>query len=383
MRNIHVYPSTLLHETRILKISKSLLEARMFSSIDIVGKWEEGLAREEEIGLGLRLVRLPTRFNWMPGSLGRALRILTWYWTAFFYLLRQKHACLNAHSLPVLPLCAAVARLRKTKLVYDTHELETEVIGSRGGVRPILKFAERLLIGAVDAVSVVNPEISDWYSEHYSIAKPWVVQNIPDPKLGGAGNTPSIDLRQKFDVPEGSLLFIYQGLLSKGRGLQIVLDAFERKGTKHHVVFMGYGSLEPDIIAATRHSPRIHFQPAVPAQQVLGVTRSADVGLALIEDICLSYRLSLPNKVFEYIECGVPVVASDFPVMSRVVRELEAGWLVKPDTNALVAQISSLNKSALQEVRTRMARRRGRFSWRNEEESLLTMYRALGFGVGC
>jgi glycosyltransferase involved in cell wall biosynthesis len=98
--------------------------------------------------------------------------------------------------------------------------------------------------------------------------------------------------------------------------------------------------------------PNIHFHPAIKPSEILSYTCSADVGLSIIENSCLSYYYSLPNKFFEYIAAGVPVIASDFPDMSAIVNEHKVGWTVDVNEEALSNLIAKLTDVELKQPNT-------------------------------
>lgn len=373
--NIHVYPSNLRHESRIMKITNSLIEGGVFSEIEVLGKWERGLPHVERLDNGVVLRRVAPRFQGLDGSVGRILRVTTWYAAALRYLLSRRFAVINAHSLAVLPLCAFVHKVRGGRLIYDTHELETEVIKSRGLTRPFLKLVERALIRRADAVSVVNTEIAEWYTDAYAIAPPFVVQNAPErqqPNVHVAG------IRQRLHIPSDAIVFIYQGLFSEGRGLRSLIEVFGRQPAHKHVIFLGYGPLASEIKNASQQYANIHHHEAVPIEALPSLTREADVGLSVIEKACLSYYLCLPNKLFEYISAGIPVIGSNFPVMSRVIRELGCGWVVNPDFQSMQQLISSITRGEIEEKRTAAALNSSRASWSNEVPELMRMYSSIG-----
>ena len=85
------------------------------------------------------------------------------------------------------------------------------------------------------------------------------------------------------------------------------------QGSRIQLVFMGYGKLQGSIAEAAASSENVHFQPAVPYQEMLQYTKDADVGLVSVRPICLSYLYCLPNKLFECIQAGVPVLVNDLP----------------------------------------------------------------------
>ncbi|MGE9746021.1 glycosyltransferase [Bdellovibrio bacteriovorus] len=360
----------------MLKISTSLANAGVFREIELIGRWREGIPERVRVNSHIEIVRIkPMRLRIFGRHFERAIAVLTWYLRTTIYLLKRDIECINPHSLPVLPLAALVKTLKGCKLVYDTHELETETITCRGAKRTLFKLTEKVFIRSSDAICVVNKSIADWYAKTYNIPTPYVVKNVPH--LQKHNIKRKNILRELFSIPEDATVFLYQGLLSEGRGLHLTLEAFKGKGSQH-IVFMGYGELTSTIQKAAKDYSNIHYKSAVSPELIPEITPSADAGLSLIEDKCLSYFYSLPNKVYEYLNSGVPVIASAFPEMSKFVNENAAGWTITPSKEELSNLLDKLSKSALEQKRAAILNREPAFGWHHEEQQLLAMYKMLG-----
>lgn len=376
--NIHIYPSPFANETRILKIVRSLRHASAFTGIAVVALWKEGLPRHEMLEDGIEVIRVAPVFGGrLGGKSGRVIKALGWYLGVLFALKNRRVACFNCHSLPVLPLSVLVKWWKRCVLIYDPHELETETAGLGGVRQKVAQIAERALIGFADAVCVVNRSIAGWYEAAYDLRKVYVVRNVPSGSTVFPERTGL--LRQAIGLHDDSQLFLYQGLLAPGRGVDVLIAAFSTLPSDRHLVFMGYGELSDRIRTAAKNFPNIHYMPAVPPDELQAYTVDADVGVSLIEDVCLSYRLCLPNKVFEYAACGVPVVVSDFPEMGSFVDRYECGWRIAPAADALAALLSGLTAEKIASKRINALQASKDFCWQEEEEALLSMYRDLDF----
>lgn len=381
MLNVHIYPSVLTNESRILKITASLAGHAVFEQIAVIGLWKAGLDRHTEVTKGVEFIRIPARSPaWLVGVPARLLKAISWHAGVLASLRGKPVTCINCHSLAVLPLSVLIKWWKRCTLVYDPHELETETRGLKGRMQWLARRVEGALIGRANAVCVVNASIARWYEQRYRLGKVWVVRNVPvrvasPPARKGL-------LRQRLGLPAGfdGKLFIYQGLLAPGRGVDVLIDAF-RQLPRHHLVFMGYGELQDRILAASAELANIHFVPAVPPGEIRDYTCDADAGIALIENECLSYYLCLPNKLFEYAHSGIPSIVSDFPEMASFIRDTGCGWATAPDAGALVALIHSLDPQAWQERQKQAAACGGRHGWQEEEPALLDMYAQLGFAA--
>ena len=132
---------------------------------------------------------------------------------------------------------------------------------------------------------------------------------------------------------------MYQGALSQGRGVRLLLDAFqERQNDPAVIVFMGYGELEAEVRELADRHTNIFYFPAVAPDVVLEFTASADAGIHVIQNTCLNHFYCMPNKLFEYAMAGLPVVVSNMKDMSQFVAQHNMGAVVKELSPAFINQ---------------------------------------------
>jgi glycosyltransferase involved in cell wall biosynthesis len=376
--NVHVYPTPFRNESRILKITRSLKEAAVFDRIRIMATWEDGLAEEEDLDGTRRVVRVRRRIGeGRGGTFWKAARTAEWSWRVLHSLRHEDIRCVNAHSLSVLPLCVLLKRSRGGKLIYDTHELETETAGSTGIRRFLARRVERALIHRADAVIAVNDSIASWYRRTYGLGRVWVVKNVPDRPDSAPVKTTM--LREACGVGGEAVLFLYQGAMVKDRGIRRLLDVFSRLDESRHLVCMGFGEDVEMVRRVAREHPNIHYHPAVPPSDVFRYTCGADVGVHLIENTCLNHYYCLPNKIWEYLNAALPVVVSDFPEMAAVVDQCGCGWKCGPSDDEALRLLAGITRQEVRSKRERALEARGGFGWHLEERELLDAYRTLGF----
>lgn len=379
--NVHIYPSYLTNESRILRIVGSLGRAGVFEKIWVMGIARADLPSEAKFGEHAHMVRVaPAWGRGVSGWLGKVLKSIGWYVAAYRILKKlPRLVCLNCHSLTVLPLCVFAKLMLGCKLVYDTHELETEVVSSRGLKRWGLKTSERVAIRWCDAVCVVNASIARWYEQAYGLSDVVVVHNMPAHQVQQMPISRSY-LRDAIGLHDlNARIYLYQGLLTTGRGIALLLEVFQQMDDSTHLVFMGDGPMQAEIERAAAASSNIHHLPAVEPTRVLEFTVGADVGLSLIENVCLSYYYCLPNKIFEYAACGVPSLVSDFPEMRAFVEQMGGGWSVRPNVDDVLRRLRALDASTVEDVKQRMRDMGGGANWASQESTLLRMYESIGF----
>jgi glycosyltransferase involved in cell wall biosynthesis len=179
-----------------------------------------------------------------------------------------------------------------------------------------------------------------------------------------------------------SRIVLYHGGLAPDRGIEQLVAALPSLGPGVHLCLLGYGPLGPALATASgrpEHGGRLHVLPAVPPDELLDWVASADVVAMPIQPSTLNHRLTTPNKLFEAMAVGVPVVASDLPGMAAIVRETGCGVLCDPtDVRALAAALGSILDATPEEragYRERaLAAAHDTYSWEAQVEVLLAEY---------
>ena len=153
---------------------------------------------------------------------------------------------------------------------------------------------------------------------------------------------------------------MFAGSLGEGRNIRAILDAFAAPAVNAHVVFLsGGGKLDSLVSEYCARHPNIHRLPAVPPAEVVRFVGGCDVGLCLIQPSCLSYKLSLPNKAFEYAQAGLPFLFTDLPEIDRLLGPAFACWHVDDPAQNLAEAITGADGRRLsQRRRANMARLR-------------------------
>ncbi len=380
MLNLHVYPSPLTHESRILRITDALVRAGVFTQIEVVGVERADLPAREAVDDHRTLVRVPRRlFADRNTFVGKLARTLEWSVRVRSAYCRRPLACVNAHSLAVLPLSTLLAWATGAKLVYDTHELETETSGYKGVRQKIGKVIERLLIKRCDLVVAVSDAIADWYATTYDIGRPVVVRNIP--QFATPLEIDRESRRTAIGLRPDRITFIYQGGFIAGRGMERLLRVFAQV-PEVDLMCMGSGPLQPLVEQAVAVYPNIILVPQVPPHEVLSWSLVADVGICLTDSSCLSHYYSLPNKIFEYLHAGLPIIVNPLAEQQAMVESLGCGWVAPEDDEALKATIRAIDRTELTQRAQGVAQARAALQWSDEADRLVRAYRTAGIGEG-
>jgi glycosyltransferase involved in cell wall biosynthesis len=308
----------------------------------------------------------------LPYHLYRALCLLAFVRS----VARVRPDVVHAHDAAMLLPGLAGARLTGARLVYDTHELATGVPYRERFWAWFVGAVERLGVGRADAVITVSDGIAERLVTRYGLSeRPVVVRNVCDLERRGEGG-----LRAALGVGARTPVVLHQGAPAEDRGCEVLIDAIAQV-PEAHLAFLGDG--DQGFVATLRQravsrgvADRVSFLPSVPLGELLAWTAEADVGVSLLQDTCENHRLALPNKVFEYLAAGVPVVVSDLPEVRRVVLEHGVGRVAAAANPRAVADglAAVLGQRDDAELDARVAGAAQSLRWPVEQQRLGALY---------
>jgi len=382
---VHVVLNPFTHDARVLRAASLGME--MGGRVSVFAMHGPGLPGSERVdGLEVRRFGLATR----PLPRRRAWQMLKYAELAARMTAtgaRIRPDLVHAHDLNALPIGWAIARLTGARLVYDSHELWAD--RSPGERRPgwFLRAglkAERFFGRRSDAVITVSDGIADLLRRDAGLRVDGIVRNLPEPAPPSSDSERGGPLRRALGVGPDAPVLLYQGGLHPGRGLEGLVEAAARLPRASLVLaFLGAGSLRAALeerAAALSLGSDVRFLEAVPPGELLEWTRGATLGLHPIEARGLNHRYCLPNKLFEYIQAGVPVLVSDLPEMRRVVEEYRVGETCPPgDPAALAERIGVMlsDPARLATYRRNTIRAASELNWNREKGRLAEVYRRL------
>lgn len=297
----------------------------------------------------------------------------------FFYLLFKKVDILVSNDLDTLPANYLVSVLRKKDLVYDSHEYFTgmpEII-NRKIVYKLWKGIEQFIFPKLEHIYTVNDSIAGLYAKEYN-KKIHVVRNVPIKIV--KENWPD---RKKLGLPVNKKILLIQGAgINIHRGVEEAVQAMQFLDN-HLLLIIGTGEVIGSLkkmVSEMKLSGKVLFLNKMPYESMMEHTRLADLGLSLDKDTNINYRFSLPNKIFDYIQGGIPVLCSDLVEVANIVRTWDIGRIAPShDPHCLAEIISEMTsdddlqltwkKNAIMAAET--------LCWEKEEHHLIQIYNKL------
>lgn len=309
--------------------------------------------------------------NWQGGP----LKFLLFNLKLFFSLMHKNFQILHCHDLWVLPAAALAVCLKRGRLVYDAHEYyrDLEIFQKKKMSGFLWAVAEWIFIRKAEAVIVINRHHLQFFRRSYPFLKQVVVlMNYPF-----LTDYPSEKSEIGFDGRENKIIF--QGILKQGRGLPALIQSMEKVETGT-LEIIGHGELESELrklVAAKNLQNLIFFKGKMEWDKLLRETGKCRAGLVLFQSHTRNYAHASPNKFFEYVMTGTPVIASDIVTFQEFNSEFEVALLVPPDS---IDEISSAIRTLLNDQFTwkrlheNCIKARKKWNWEAQEKVLLDVY---------
>ena len=362
------------NDSRVLKENISLQNAGY--DVQVVALHEEPLEEFDKVqNVPVHRVKLKSR-HWSKNRLIQLIK-----YCEFIYKVVKEYKqsdILHCNDLNALPIGVIIKKFfnKDAKIVYDAHEYEINDVPNQSKKSIKVKYyIENFFIKYADKVITVSDTIANEYVKLYAIEKPALVLNTPPYKEIAKKNI----FRETLGIEENQTIFLYQGGLSKGRGIEILLDTFKSIDNKNIViVFMGYGILESFIKNISKEYKNIYFHQAVSPDILLDYTSSADFGFLFYENTCLNHYYCSPNKMFEYLMSDIPVIVSNLYEMKRLVETNKIGTVAKENTpQGLKEAIKEAVKLDKKELKTNIQKLKTIYNWEEQEKVLLEIYKDL------
>ncbi len=293
----------------------------------------------------------------------------------FFHLIVKQYDLVVSNDLDSLTAGFSYTNLANKKLVYDSHEYYTEVpeLVSRPAIKKIWEVLEAAMLPKIKHCYTVCQSIADVYNQKYQ-SNFKVVRNVPF-KAKNQQIKPNINVNIPSDLP----IILYQGAVNLGRGIEEAILAMKNIENAR-LVIVGNGDLSEDCRQLARKegvSEKVIFTGRIPYDEVKFITQLATIGLSIEKDMGLNYRFALPNKLFDYIQSGIPILASSLPEIKRIVEDYKVGTCIShTSVDELVIGIKQMLKEekqlAIWKENCNIAAEA--LCWENEEKILINLF---------
>ncbi len=259
----------------------------------------------------------------------------------FFYLLFHKTDVLLSNDLDTLYANHWAKKFKRNcKLVYDSHEYFIGVpeLISNPKIQNFWRFIEKRTLPKADAMYTVNESIADLYRKEYQ-REIKVVRNISDAKKINLSLS-----KEELGLPLDKRVVIVQGAgINIDRGGEEMIEAIQYVENAI-LIFVGDGDVIPslkEIVKKKDWVDKVKFFGKRPYEELMNFTKHSDVGISIDKDTNINYRFSLPNKVFDYINAGIPLLVSDLTEIKKIVEKYEIGLIIPNHQPRVIAEYLS------------------------------------------
>ena len=323
---VHIVLNQFTHDSRVIRECRSLVEDGY--DVTVIAYWMEGLKLNEN-EYGYKVIRIPIISKpWGKNPLIQLLKYIEFIVKTLFLIKKITPDICHGHDPHGLIIAFLSKYIVKSKIIYDSHELWSDsihMIGNKKYLFIIARKIEKYLMQHADEVITVNQSIADIIYSNNKINSISVIRNMPLKKINGTKF-----LKEELGFPKLNFNIIYVGNIEKGRGIDLVIDAMELVDSNIGFVFMGRDSIfktkMEKLVKSKNYEHRIKFIKRVEPQDVVEVCSLANAGISPIQNLCKSYYLSLPNKIFEYVQAYIPILSSNFPEMKNIINQYNIGF---------------------------------------------------------
>jgi glycosyltransferase involved in cell wall biosynthesis len=232
-----------------------------------------------------------------------------------------------------------IAKLKHARIYYNSREIYAFIGGlrNRPHLQSLIRYIEKLFITKVDLVLTTGWMDSDYLEKSYGLNNTLVIRNIP----AYQAPTNKVDFRKVYELNENTVILLYQGVLLEGRGVPNILRSMTKLPDTVLIV-VGDGEQKKNFINLAETlgvRDRVIFTGMISQNELINYTTGADIGLVLIENISLSYYYALPNKLFEYIMAGLPLLSSDLPQMKEIIEKYNVGESINIENDETIVNV--------------------------------------------
>jgi glycosyltransferase involved in cell wall biosynthesis len=372
-------PSTLMLLTypfrpdpRVLREARPLIKRGV--KVQLIAWDREGALPKRATEYGIEVLRLGPKCPYR--SVGKVLSRLPRFWfRALKASRRLEFGLVHCHDFDTLPIGLVIGRLRGRPVLYDAHEIYSNMIRKDiGGFSRVVWRFERMLSRCADEIITINDALAKPLSAGRK-SPPKIVMNSPDTSVLEGAN--AAEIRARYNLK--GFVVSYLGSLEPGRFIQEMVGSIEPSG-KVTLAIGGDGTLRPVAEKASLGNASIKFLGTIDTDEALRVTWASDLVVVMLDPTNPNYRISTPIKVLDAMACERPMVISEGLDISSKVKETGCGFVIPYDGEAFKATVAKALTSGdlLREMgRKGKAYFDKQWSWERSEIELLKAYQAL------
>lgn len=326
---------------------------------------------------GIKIIPLPSKG-------GRLFRIFVKVWYAFFMGIKINADVYHFHDPELIP-AGIIFKLLGKKVIYDVHENVTMQIYSKGWIPSILKkyiaqifrFIEKLALSFLDRIIIAGEDVGIQPHFRKFFYKTTILRNFPIFELTEG---------DVFPKPQDKVSLIYTGMISNDRGILEIIQAFKKfKNTNIELILLGAfnsDEFKEKILEEIYRCNNIKYIPPVPYKEMFDILTKCHIGLIYFKPTpnnigALSGR---NNKIYEYMQAGLAIIGSDFPLWKEFIEGNQIGITVDPCNLSQLKEAMEFlinNPEKLKQMEENARALSKEFSWDKEKEKLVKLYNEL------
>lgn len=297
----------------------------------------------------------------------------------FFFLLFSKVDLIFANDLDTLPAAFLAAKIKGVKLIYDTHEYYTETpeLTTRPSVQKVWKRIEGLIFPSLTTIITVNKSIAQLYEKQYN-KKIAVVRNIPlsyTPELLKSRLTLNLPVDKRIIIIQGTGINVDRGSVEACLAMQYLDDVV--------LLIVGKGDVIPVLKKTTAENnlqDKVIFKEKMSFQELRQYTMNCDLGLTIDKGTNINYLYSLPNKLFDYIHAGIPILSSELVEIKAIIDHYQIGYFISNHNPEGIAQVIKAifeDNETYQRIKNNTMVAKKELCWEVEEKTLLNIINSI------
>ncbi|MCD4772464.1 MAG: glycosyltransferase [Bacteroidales bacterium] len=295
----------------------------------------------------------------------------------FIFLLFHKVDLLLSNDLDTLLPNYLIHKIKGVDIIYDSHEYFTETpeLVNRKFVQNVWKKIEAYIFPKLKDIFTVNQSIAKLFKDKYGVDVK-VVRNIPPTPKNISTKT-----KKELGLPENKKIVLLQGSgINVQRGAEELVQAMQFVDNAILLIIGGGDIINvlKNMVKDLEIQEKVIFIPRLPFDKLFNYTVHADLGVTIDKDTNINYRYSLPNKLFDYIHAGVPVLASRLTEIQKIIKEYDIGEMIDNHKAEHIAKkITDIleNEEKLHNYKENTKFAAKELCWENEEQVLIDVYK--------